>query len=63
MSCFTSIDPRSAKRSSAFSAYFLPIESRPNLLVLTSAQVTKVAFLVVVEGAAALTRTLTTDSF
>ncbi|KAH9481557.1 Dehydrogenase mpl7 [Psilocybe cubensis] len=43
--CFTSVDPRSAQRSSAFTAYFLPIQNRPNLLVLTNAQVTKVILL------------------
>ncbi|KAF8645763.1 hypothetical protein AX16_007630 [Volvariella volvacea WC 439] len=41
---YATIDPRSATRSSAASAYYQPNAARPNLLVLINAQVTKVLF-------------------
>lgn len=42
MSAFLSVDPVTAKRSYAASAYLEPNLNRENLLVLVDAQVTKV---------------------
>ncbi|KAF8965919.1 alcohol oxidase [Flammula alnicola] len=44
MSSFTSVDPRTAKRSYAAPDYYEPNASRPNLLVLIHSQVTKIIF-------------------
>jgi hypothetical protein len=42
MTSFTSVDPRTAKRSYAAPEYYEPNASRPNLAVLINSQVTKV---------------------
>ncbi|KAJ7983000.1 alcohol oxidase [Mycena polygramma] len=42
--CLLSVDPVSGKRTTAVSAYYKPVASRPNLKLLTGAQVTKILF-------------------
>ncbi|TFK61171.1 alcohol oxidase [Pluteus cervinus] len=44
LTTFSSVDPHTATRSSAYTAYYAPNAERPNFVVLTGAHVTKVVF-------------------